>query len=95
MLALIYGMDKQQICSMFHDTVNSITKILLRRMNICVCMYISPHTCITESLCCTVEVNIVKQLYFNFFKNLKTREFLPVRIRIKRDKHNNFHLTEN
>ena len=68
MLALIYGMDKQQICSMFHDTVNSITKILLRRMNICVCMYKSPHICITESLCYTAEVNIVKQLYFNFLK---------------------------
>ena len=26
--------------------------------------------CITESLCCTAEINIGNQLYFNFFKTV-------------------------
>ena len=29
------------------------------------------HTYITESLCCIIEINIVKQLYFNKNKNIK------------------------
>ena len=34
----------------------------------CVCIYIYLYICITESLCCTTEINI-SQLYFNNLKN--------------------------
>ena len=33
--------------------------------------YEKEYTCITESLCCTVEINIVNQLYVNKINKFK------------------------
>ena len=42
------------------------------KKKICIYIYIYMHICITESLCCTEEINsIVNQLHFNKINVLK------------------------
>ena len=43
---------------------------------VCVCVYIYIYKYIIESLCCTAEINIVNQLYFNKTKKKNHSEWL-------------------